>query len=125
MDQYSRRIIGFGVHDDNVSGPTLCKMFNAAMVGSDLPKYLSSDNDPLFLYHRWRANLRILDIREKKSIPYVPMSHPFVERLIGSIRREFLDHTLFWTARDLENKLAGYQDYYNSHRIMWTPMSKQ
>lgn len=44
------------------------------------------------------------------------MSHPFVERLIGSIRRELLDQTLFWTATDLENKLREYKNYYNQHR---------
>ena len=44
------------------------------------------------------------------------MSHPFVERLIGSIRRELLDHTFFWTATDLENKLRNYQCYYNEYR---------
>ena len=54
--------------------------------------------------------------KKRKSIPYVPMSHPFVERLIGSIRRELLDHTLFWTATDLENKLRNYQRYYNKQR---------
>ena len=37
-------------------------------------------------------------------------------RLIGSIRRELLDKTLFWTATDLENKLQDYQCYYNKHR---------
>ncbi len=80
------------------------------------PKYISSDNDPLFQYHRWNANLRVLDIEEIKSVPHVPMSHPFVERLIGSIRRELLDHTLFWTASDLANKLHEYQSYYNENR---------
>ena len=74
------------------------------------------DIDPLFQYHRWKANLRVLDIEEIKSVPHVPMSHPFVERLIGSLRREFLDHTFFWTATDLETKLRHYQDYYNEHR---------
>jgi len=44
------------------------------------------------------------------------MSHPFVERLIGSIRRELLDQTFFWTATDLENKLQDYQCYYNEYR---------
>jgi putative transposase len=39
-----------------------------------------------------------------------------VQRLVGSIRRELLDKTLFWTARDLENKLLDYQAYYNEHR---------
>jgi putative transposase len=116
MDQYTRRIIGFGVHAGNVDGPVLCSMFNQATAKQSWPKYLSSDNDPLFQYHRWKANLRILDIEEIKSLPHVPMSHPFVERLIGSVRRELLDHTLFWTATDLENKLREYQCYFNQHR---------
>jgi putative transposase len=58
----------------------------------------------------------VLEVEEIRSLPHVPMSHPFVERLIGSIRRELLDHTLFWTATDLEKKLGEYQDYYNTHR---------
>ncbi len=40
---------------------------------------------------QWQANLRILDVEEIKTVPYVPLSHPFVERLIGTIRRECLD----------------------------------
>jgi hypothetical protein len=44
------------------------------------------------------------------------LSHPFVERLIGTIRREYLDRVLFWTAVDLESKLSGLKDYYNRHR---------
>jgi transposase InsO family protein len=91
-------------------------MFNNATSGQGWPQYLSSDNDPLFQYRRWKANLRVLEIDEIKSLPHVPMSHPFVERLIGSIRRELLDHTLFWTATDLESKLKDYQCYYNEYR---------
>ena len=49
-------------------------------------------------------------------MPHVPLSHPFVERLIGTMRREFLDHVLFWNARDLERKLAEFQVYYNAAR---------
>jgi putative transposase len=116
MDQYTRRIIGFAVHANDVDGSTLCRMFNDATAGQGWPKYLSSDNDPLFQYHRWKANVRVLEIEEIKSLQHVPMSHPFVERLIGSIRRELLDQTLFWTATDLENKLLDYQAYYNEHR---------
>jgi transposase InsO family protein len=116
MDQYTRRIIGFTVHVGNVDGPALCRMFNDATSRQGWPKYISSDNDPLFQYHRWKANLRVLDIEEIKSVPHVPMSHPFVERLMGSIRRELLDNTLFWTASDLENKLREYQCYYNENR---------
>lgn len=56
-----------------------------------LPKYVSTDNDPLFRFHRWLANPRILDIEEIKTVPFVPQSHPFVERVIGTLRRGYLD----------------------------------
>jgi hypothetical protein len=49
-------------------------------------------------------------------VPHVPLSHPFVERLIGTMRREFLDYVLFWNARDLERKLTEFQLYYNAAR---------
>jgi transposase InsO family protein len=91
-------------------------MFDDATAGHDWPGRISSDNDPLFQYHRWKANLRVLEIEGIKSLPHVPMSHPFVVRLIGSIRRELLDQTFPWTATDLENKLRGYQAYPNEYR---------
>ena len=116
MDQWSRRIIGFGIHQGDVDGLALCRMFNHAISGSDPPRYLSSDNDPLFRFHRWCANLRVLDVKEVKSVPYAPMSHPFIERLIGTIRREYLDHVPFWNSLDLERKLGEFKDYYNNHR---------
>ncbi|PYT69803.1 MAG: hypothetical protein DMG42_20805 [Acidobacteria bacterium] len=92
-------------------------MFNRAIRGHlCLPKYLSSDNDPLYQFHQWQANLRILEVTEIKTIPYVPLSHPFVERLIGTLRREYLDRLLFWTKADLENKLLDFSTYFNNHR---------
>ncbi len=117
IDQYSRRIIGFSVHTGHPSGGDICRLFNSIISGqSGRPNYLSSDNDPLFKFHQWQANLRILEIDEIKSIPYTPVSHPFIERVIGSIRRELLDHTLFWNEADLQKKLNKYQNYYNSNR---------
>ncbi len=116
MDQFTRRIVGFGVHFGAVDGPSLCRMFNSAIGGAGTPKYISSDHDPLFEFHRWKANLRILDVTEIKTVPYVPISHPFVERLIGTIRREYLDQVPFWTSRDLEGKLLGFRGYYNNQR---------
>jgi putative transposase len=70
----------------------------------------------VFEAHRWAANLRILEIDEIKTVPHVPLSHPFVERLIGTRRREFLDQVVFWNARDLERKLTEFQSYYNAAR---------
>lgn len=117
MDQFTRRIIGFGVHAGDVDGVTLCRMFNKAASTQGVPHYLSSDNDPLFRYHRWQASLRILSVEEIKTIPYTPLSHPFVERLIGTIRREYLDHIFFWNAQDLERKLMDFRQYYNRGRV--------
>ena len=56
------------------------------------------------------SNLRILDVTEIKSVPYAPMSHPFIERLIGTIRRDYLDHVPFWNSLGLERKLGEFKD---------------
>src|SRR5215468_10206091 len=75
MDQYTRRIIGFGIQSGVVDGLALCRMFKQAIRSvATLPKYLSSDHDPLYRFHQWQANLRILDVREIKTVPYVPLS---------------------------------------------------
>ena len=113
MDVFTRRIIGFGVGGEYIDGPHLCRMFNQAIAKKTLPRRLSTDHDPLFRFHRWLANLRILEVEEIKSVPYAPMSHPFIERLIGNIRRELLDRTFFWNSIDLDRKLKDFQNYYN------------
>ncbi|MEO8466170.1 MAG: integrase core domain-containing protein [Gammaproteobacteria bacterium] len=117
MDQYTRRIVGFAIQLGILDGPAVCRMLNQ-IVGAEhrVPCSLSSDHDPLFEFHRWKANLRILEVAEIKTVPYVPLSHPFVERLIGTIRQEFLDHVPFWGGRDLARKLHQFRDYYNHER---------
>jgi hypothetical protein len=44
----------------------------------------------------YKANLRILDVEDIKAVPYTLMSHPFVERLIGILRREFFDNVFLY-----------------------------
>jgi hypothetical protein len=57
------------------------------------------------------------DYGSTKSRPWrMPLSNPFVERLVGTMRREFLDHVLFWNAGDLERKLTDFQAYDNAAR---------
>jgi len=116
MDHYSPRIIGFAIQQISVDGPSVCRMFNQIIAGNNLPKRLSFDNAPIFQFRQWNANLGILEIEPIRTVPYVPVSHPFIERLIGTIRREYLDHLLFWNAMDLQNKLNLFQAYYNEHR---------
>lgn len=52
MEQFTRRIIGFGVYAGDVDGVALCRLFNTAISTRCIPHYLSSDNDPLFRYHQ-------------------------------------------------------------------------
>lgn len=74
MDQFTRRIIGFGVQAGNVDGAALCRMLNKVISTHGVPKRHSSDNDPLFLYHQWQANLQILDFYEIKTVPYTTIT---------------------------------------------------
>jgi putative transposase len=117
MDLFIRRIVGFSVEPADLDGVAVCRMFNQAISGKPLPKHLSTDHDPLFRFHRWRANLRVLEIEEIKTVPFVPCSHPFIERLIGTIRREYLDHVLLWNRLDLQRKLGQFASYYNDMRV--------
>ena len=117
MDLFTRRLIGFGVECEPTDGLSVCRMFNHAIARQSLPKRISTDHDPLFRFHRWLANLRVLGIDQIKSVPYAPISHPFVERLIGTIRREYLDQMFYWNAADLLRKLDEFKDYYNAARV--------
>jgi transposase InsO family protein len=117
MDIFTRRIVGFGIEPAHIDGISVCRMFNQARRYQPLPKRLSTDHDPLFRFHRWRANLRVLEIEELKSIPFVPDSHPFIERLIGTLRREYLDQTFFWNGLDLQRKLNRFAAYHNERRV--------
>src|SRR5258708_26795366 len=113
MAVFTRRIIGFGVERADPCGVSVCRMFNRIIAGKSVPRHLSSDHDPLFRFHRWLANSRILQVEEITSIPYVPVSHPFVERLIATVRRELLDHGLIRNAIDLERNLSQLRVSYH------------
>ena len=67
MDQFTRRLIGFGVHSRIVNGVALCRMFQHAIRGQGLPKYLSSDHDPLYRFQQWQANLRVLEVNTNQN----------------------------------------------------------
>ena len=56
-------------------------------------------------------------MNEIKTVPSVPFSHPFVERLVGTVRQDYLDQTLYWNVRNLEQKPDSFQEYYNRYRV--------
>ncbi len=62
--------------------------------------------------------MRVLEIEGVKPVPYAPVSHPFVERLIGTIRREWLDRVFFFSnAGNRARKLEAFREYYDGHRV--------
>jgi hypothetical protein len=68
MDVFTRRILGFGIAAANLDGPGICRMFNRAIAKQPPPKYLSSDHDPLFRFHRgWRT---FGDLKLMRSRPF-------------------------------------------------------
>jgi putative transposase len=109
MDVFTRRIIGFGAELADIDGVSVCRMFNRAIAGQSPPKNLSSDNDPLFRFHRWRANLRVLEIKEIKTVPCVPCSHPFVEADQDNSARVFGSGSVLQRNR-LDPQARGIQD---------------
>ena len=119
IDVYSRKIVGYSVFAGNtVSGQNLCYMFNSILAKSRVvPKRISRDRDPLYKFEQWVRNMGILGIDQVYGPPYCPTANPFVERVIGTTRREFLDKQLFWTKEDLESKLEKFRSYYNHHRV--------
>jgi hypothetical protein len=79
------------------------------------PGYLIRDRDRAFgpvVRHRLRA----MGIRDKPIAPHSPWQNGFAERLIGSIRRECLDHTIVFGEAHLRRLLTYYASYYNQIR---------
>src|ERR1700692_2713984 len=79
---------------------------------TSIPRYLIRDRDGAYgeIFIR-RA--RSLGIRDRPTSPRSPCQNACAERLIGSIRRECLDHILVFGERHLRHVLLSYMDYYN------------
>jgi transposase InsO family protein len=79
------------------------------------PTFLIRDNDgaygPVF-----RRRLWAMGIRDRPTMPHSPWQNGHVERLIGSIRREYLDHVVVLNAAHLRRVLTNYAGYYNNDR---------
>ncbi len=87
-----------------------------AWPSNDTPRFLLRDRDSIY---GWlvRDTLQGMGIQEVVTGPHSPWQNPFVERVIGSIRRECLNHVIVWNERALRHHLRDYIAYY--HR--WRP----
>ena len=80
-----------------------------------LPRYLLRDRDAIFAGD-FREQVRDLGIQEVLSIPRSPWQRAYIEPVIGSIRRECLDHVIVFDESSLRRMLRSYLDYYHRSR---------
>jgi transposase InsO family protein len=79
------------------------------------PRYLQRDRDAIY-GEKVQRRIRGLGIAEVISAPLSPWQNPYVERVIGSIRRDCLDHVIVFNERHLRRILRDYFNYYHSCR---------
>jgi hypothetical protein len=88
----------------------IAQQITEAFPWDEAPRYLIRDRDTSF------GGLRAMDIRDRPISPRSPWQNGHVERLIGSIRRECLDHVVALGERHVRLLLVDYQAYYNGVR---------
>jgi transposase InsO family protein len=76
---------------------------------------LLRDRDRIFGYE-FVNQVRVMGIQQVLSAPRSPWQRAYIERLIGSIRRECLDHFIVFNERTLKRHLSAYAAYYHATR---------
>src|SRR5262249_60611144 len=80
------------------------------------PKYVLRDRDRIY-GTEFRKQVDAMGIQEVLSAPRCPWQRAYVERVIGSIRRECLDHVIVFSEESLRNMLRSYFSYYHRSRL--------
>ena len=109
-----RRILHFNVTRHPTAEWTGQQLRNAFPF-DQLPGYLLRDRDAIY-GRDFREQVRDMGIEEVLSTPRSPWQRAYVERVIGSIRRECLDHVIVFDEGSLRRILASYFDYYHRSR---------
>ncbi len=109
-----RRIVHFGV----TANPTtvwVAQQIREAFPWDTTPRYLLRDRDGVYGFE-FRDRVVSMAIEEIVTAPRSPWQNPYVERVIGTIRRECLDHVIILNERHLRRILGSYLDYYHGSR---------
>jgi transposase InsO family protein len=109
-----RRIVHFAVTAHPTAEWTVQQM-REAFPWDNAPRYLLRDRDRIF-GQDFVDQVKAMGIKQVVSAPRSPWQRGYVERLIGSIRRECLDHIIIFGERSLRRALASYASYYHSWR---------
>jgi transposase InsO family protein len=109
-----RRVVYFNVTEHPTAAWTAQQIVNA-FPDDSAPSYLLRDRDHVDGEH-FRCRVQGMRIAEVLTAPPRPWQNPFAERLIGSVRRECLDHVLVLSERHLRRVLTQYFAYYHRAR---------
>jgi len=99
----------------NPTAEWIARQITEAFPWDGAPGYMIRDRDRIYGAVVTRR-LRAMGIRDRPAAPASPWQNGFAERLIGSIRRECLDHVVIWGETHLRRILKSYAGYYNSVR---------
>ncbi len=119
------------VHVAVTANPTadwIARQISEAFPWDTAPRYLIRDRDGAY-GEVFRRRVRAMGIRDRPTTPRSPWQNAYVERLVGSIRRECLDHLIIFGGAHLRRMLRAYAQYYNFTRTHLsldkdTPMSR-
>src|SRR2546425_1499182 len=109
-----RRVLHFNVTEHPTAAWTTQQLVDT-FPDDSAPSYLLRDRDSIY-GHAFRQRVKGMGIREVLTAPHSPWQNPYAERLIGSIRRECLDHVVVLGGRHLRRTLTRYFAYYHQAR---------
>jgi transposase InsO family protein len=109
-----RRLLWFAV-TRHPTAEWLAQQIVEAFPWDTAPSYLVRDNDGAY-GQTFKDRVRAMGIRDRPISPRSPWQNPYVERLIGTLRRDCLDHVLIFGERHLRRVLTSYSVYYNETR---------
>jgi len=109
-----RSVLHFNV-TEHPTGAWMAQQIVDAFPDDSAPSYLLRDRDSVY-GHVFRQRLKGMGVGEVVTEPQSPWQNPFAERLIGSIRRECLNHVLVLGERHLHHILTRYFRYYHRAR---------
>ena len=109
-----RRVVHFNVTEHPTAQWTGQQIIEA-FPWDTAPKYLLRDRDAIY-GNQFQKRVKSMGIEEMLTAPRSPWQNAFVERVIGSIRRDCLDHVVVLNERHLKRILTSYFDYYHHWR---------
>ncbi len=113
--RHDRRCLAHVAVTAHPTADWVARQISEAFPWDTAPTYLLRDRDSAY-GKMFRRRVRAMGIRDRPTAPRSPWQNGYVERLIGSVRRECLDHLIIFGEEHLRRVLRAYADYYNRTR---------